>query len=68
MKVDSGRKIPCFTGELKLRQRHVGLMLCLLSYIPSPQGGARKKVKYTGKAEVREAEFLGAGEAYKAIF
>ena len=31
---DSGRKIPCRTGESNLRQRRAGLMLCRLSYIP----------------------------------
>ena len=34
LKVDSGRKIPCRTGESNLRQRRVGLMLYKLSYVP----------------------------------
>ena len=36
LKVDSGRKIPCRTGESNLRQRRVGPMLYQLSYNPSP--------------------------------
>ena len=35
-KVDSGRKIPCRTGESNLRQRRAGPMLYQLSYIPIP--------------------------------
>ena len=34
-KVDSGRKIPCRTGESNLRQRRGGSMLYQLSYIPA---------------------------------
>ena len=34
LKVDSGRKIPCHTGESNLRQRRAGRMLYQLSYIP----------------------------------
>ena len=37
LKVDSGRKIPCRTGELNLHQQPAGLMLYQLSYIPTPQ-------------------------------
>ena len=33
LKVDSGRKIPCRTGESKLRQRRAGPTLYQLSYI-----------------------------------
>ena len=36
LKADSGRKIPCRTGESNLRRRRAGLMLYQLSYIPSP--------------------------------
>ena len=36
LKVDSGRKIPCRTGESNLRQRRAGLTLDQLSYIPAP--------------------------------
>ena len=36
LKVDSGRKIPCRTGESKLRRQRAGLMLYQLSYIPIP--------------------------------
>ena len=35
LKVDSGRKIPCRTGESNLRQRRAGPTLYQLSYIPS---------------------------------
>ena len=34
LKVDSGRKIPCLTGESNLRQRRDGPMLYQLSHIP----------------------------------
>ena len=34
LRVDSGRKIPCHTGDQNLRQRHAGSMLYQLSYIP----------------------------------
>ena len=36
LKVDSGRKIPCRTGESNLRRRRAGPMLYQLSYIPTP--------------------------------
>ena len=36
LKVDSGRKIPCRTGELNLHQRRAGPTLYQLSYIPNP--------------------------------
>ena len=36
LKVDSGRKIPCGTGELNLPQWYAGPALCQLSYIPTP--------------------------------
>ena len=35
LKVDSGRKIPCRTGESNLRRRRAGPMLYRLSYIPT---------------------------------
>ena len=35
LKVDSGRKIPCRTGESNLRQRRAGPTLYRLSYIPA---------------------------------
>ena len=35
LKVDSGRKIPCRTGESNLPQRRAGPMLYRLSYIPT---------------------------------
>ena len=35
LKVDSGRKIPCLTGESNLLQHRAGPMLYQLSYIPS---------------------------------
>ena len=35
LKVDSGRKIPCRTGESNLRLRHAGPMLNKLSCIPT---------------------------------
>ena len=35
LKVDSGRKIPCRTGESNLRQRRAGPTLYQLSYIPT---------------------------------
>ena len=34
LKVDSGRKIPCRTGESNLRRRCAGPILYQLSYIP----------------------------------
>ena len=34
LKIDSGRKIPCCTGESNLRQRRAGPTLYQLSYIP----------------------------------
>ena len=37
LKVDSGRKIPCRTGELNLRRQRAGPMFYQLSYIPTPQ-------------------------------
>ena len=36
LKVDSGRKILCWTGKLNLSQRRASLMLYQLSYIPAP--------------------------------
>ena len=36
LKVDSGRKIPCRTGESNLRRRSAGPVLYQLSYIPTP--------------------------------
>ena len=36
LKVDSGRKILCHTGELNLRQRRAGPMIYQLGYIPIP--------------------------------
>ena len=36
LKVDSGRKIPCRTGEPNLRRWRAGPMLYQLSYIPTP--------------------------------
>ena len=38
LKVDSGRKIPCRTGESNQRQRRAGPTLYQLSYIPFPFG------------------------------
>ena len=35
LKVDSGRKIPCRTGELNLRQQCADPMLYQLSYLPT---------------------------------
>ena len=40
LKVDSGGKIPCRTGESNLGQRSAGPMLCQLSYIPIPSQDA----------------------------
>ena len=37
LKVDSGRKIPCRTGESNLPQRRAGPTLYQLSYIPTPR-------------------------------
>ena len=36
LKFDSGREIPCRTGESNLRQRHAGPTIYQLSYIPIP--------------------------------
>ena len=36
LNVDSGRKIPCRTGESNLRQWRAGPTLYQLSYIPAP--------------------------------
>ena len=41
LKVDSGRKIPCRTGESNLRRRRAGPMLYQLSYIPTPFRGKK---------------------------
>ena len=35
LKVDSGRKIPCSTGESNLHWQHASPMLYQLSYIPT---------------------------------
>ena len=35
LKVDTGRKIPCRTGESNLRERRAGPTLYQLSYIPT---------------------------------
>ena len=37
LKVDSGRKTPCRSGESNLRQQRAGPTLYQLSYIPNPQ-------------------------------
>ena len=37
LKVDSGRKIPCCTGESNLRWQHAGPMLYQLSYVSTPK-------------------------------
>ena len=37
LKLDSGRKIPCRTGESNLRQRRAGPTLYQMSYIPTPK-------------------------------
>ena len=34
LKVDTGRKIPCRTGESNLRERRAGPTLYQLSYVP----------------------------------
>ena len=39
LKVGSGRKIPYCTREFNLCQRRAGLMLCQLSYVPTPDRG-----------------------------
>ena len=38
LKVDSGRKIPCCTGESNLHQWRADLMRYQLSYVPAPAG------------------------------
>ena len=46
LKVDSGRKMPCRTGESNLRQRRAGPMLYPLSYIPIVSKGAHIGLLY----------------------
>ena len=41
LKVDSGRKIPCHTGESNLPQRHAGPTFYQLCYIPTLQSGRK---------------------------
>ena len=47
VKVDSGRKIPCRTGESNLRQHRAGPMLYQLSYIPSPNSKNNSNINKT---------------------
>ena len=54
LKVGSGRKIPCCTGESNLCERHDGPMLYQLSYIPILMSLTRKRkctLKYQQKHE-----------------
>ena len=54
LKVGSGRKIPCCTGESNLCERHDGPMLYQLSYIPILMSLTRKgkcTLKYQQKHE-----------------
>ena len=44
LKVDSGRKIPCRTGESNLRGQRAGPMLYQLSYIPTLPVQLKKKL------------------------
>ena len=44
LKVDSGRKIPCRTGESNLRRQLAGPMLYQLSYIPNQTCTWQRKV------------------------
>ena len=46
LKVDSGRKIPCCTGESSLCQQHAGQMLYQLSYTPPPPTHTLVNAKY----------------------
>ena len=50
LKVESGRKIPCRTGESKLRCQHAGVMLYHPSYIPPWPEGAELPEKLWGLA------------------
>ena len=54
LKVDSGRKIPCRTGESNLPQRRAGSTL--LSYIPAKLGGGGRGavgLTYEGSLSLR---------------
>ena len=63
LKVDSGKKIPCRSGELNLRQRHDGPMLHQLSCIPTPwHAGPRSSNK--NHVQVCLALTEGGTEAY----
>ena len=49
LKFDSGRKIPCRTGESNLLRQRAGPALYQLSYIPTPKNEA----KWIGKVDIR---------------
>ena len=53
LKVDSGREIPCRTGESNLRRQRAGPMLYQLSYIPTPD-----RLRTLKPCRVQEKRFL----------
>ena len=58
LKVDSGRKLSCRTGESNLRRQRAGPMFHQLSYIPTMKdlwGGAKRVMNFLGF--VGNAEF-----------
>ena len=54
LEVDSGRKLPCRTGESDLRQRRAGPMRFQLSYIPTPPLKLLER-KRTGRPNLMKA-------------
>ena len=53
-KVNSGRKIPCRTGESNLRRKRAGPMLYQLSYIPTPNQPTKENKKQAHAVQVLE--------------
>ena len=53
LKVDSGRKIPCRTGESNLRQQRAGSTLYQLSYIPT-----HRRFEQCSSKELRTQNFF----------
>ena len=64
LKVDSGRKIPCRTGELNLPQWCAGLTLCQLNYIPILFRGSHKlfTLKFANYSQTFQNFFFAKGK------
>ena len=58
LKVDSGRKIPCRTGESNLPQRRAGPTLYQLSYIPTPKLKLREDESNENRAHAKKSKPL----------